>query len=248
MKFNFAGKTILITGASSGIGAALAREIVRRGGRVALLARREDALRGLASAIDPEAKCTSVHPCDVSNHGQIKKAITEVQQRWGEIDMAIFSAGIGHATRFKEFKAAQTEEIFRVNLFGMTNCLEFLLPEMLRRGKGHIVGISSLMAHFNSKWLAAYAASKSAVSDYLCSMQRALKKYGITTICVEPGFVRTAMTAENRHLPFLMEVEDAARRIVRGIERGKTMIRFPLPLSLGALANRLLPTRLRYLP
>ncbi len=248
MRFQFKEHVTLITGASSGIGAALAKTIVERDGRVALVARSKERLENLVSEIDPTGEKTSVHLCDVTDRQSAKTALQDVEKRWRRVDCAILNAGIGGPTSFREFDANHVREIYETNVFGVMHFVESALPLMQNNGGGVIVGVSSLAAHIPSAWVTAYASSKAALTHFLDGMRKKLKKQNIRVISVEPGFVKTPMTAENKNMFMAVEVEEAARIIADGIEKGKSVIRFPKLVAAFALFNRMLPVKIKFVP
>ncbi len=130
----------------------------------------------------------------------------------------------------------------RVNLIGAAYAIEAVLPEMLRRGRGHLVGVSSLAAYRGLPGSSGYCATKAGLSALLEALRPELKPRGIAVTTVHPGFVRTPMTAGAKHpQPFLMDVEPAARIIVRGIEAGRRRIDFPMPMVALMTLVRLMP-------
>ncbi len=221
------GKTVLITGASSGIGEALAVLLAKEGCRLLLVARRGEALQALADRIRPDAADVDVFVADVRDAERCAAATARMVEKWGRVDIAILSAGVGTFQRVNEFDASTANDIIGVNVTGVINGVAAVLPTMIRQRTGMIVGISSIAAHIVAPYSAAYSASKAAVSTLLRGLQLGLKRHGVKILIVEPGFVRTPMTAGNKRMPFLMEVDEAARRIVRALRREKGLIRFP---------------------
>ena len=142
-------------------------------------------------------------------------AIREVAARLGPVDLLVANAGVGAPTLLEPFNVAEMEKMFRVNTLGVVYAIEAVLPEMLRRGRGHLAAVSSLAAYKGLPGESAYCASKAAVNTFMEGLRIQLRGKGIavTTIC--PGFVRTPMTAVNEFpMPFVMEADEAARRIV----------------------------------
>ncbi|MBN1345141.1 MAG: SDR family NAD(P)-dependent oxidoreductase [Phycisphaerae bacterium] len=234
-------KVVLITGASSGIGEALAVALARHHCRLLLVARRGDVLNALADRLRPDADDVDVFVGDVVDADQCAAAVEKAVAKWGRIDVAILSAGLGIYRRVHEFEPAEAARMIQVNVNGVVNCVGALLPVMIRQQSGVIVGLSSLAAHFVSPVSAAYAASKAAVSTFLEGIGRGVGKYGIHVLTVEPGYIRTPMTRNNKKLPFIIEADDCAARIIRGIRRKRTLLRFPWQMMLLIRLTRIVP-------
>ncbi len=235
-------ETAVITGASSGIGRQLALELARRGTRVALLARRREALEAVRSEIEALGGRAAVATCDVRVRAEVASAAAEAGRELGSADLLIASAGIGVPVSALRFDAAKAEEVLRVNVLGALYAIEAVLPPMLARGRGHLVGISSLAAYRGFPESGPYCASKAALNLLLESLRVELLPRGIrvTTIC--PGFVATPMTEKNAFtMPFLVDVETAAQRIVRAIRKRRRVYRFPWPMAAAVGFLRLLP-------
>lgn len=231
-----------ITGASSGIGRAMAVEIARRGGDVALLARRRDALEETAAAVRAAGRHAAVAPCDVRDRDAVLAAFRAAEAVLGPADVLIANAGIGLPVSAARWDGRRVAEVLEVNVLGAVYAIEAVLPGMLERRTGRIAGISSLAAWRAFPAHAPYGASKAALNYVLESLRIELLSsgVGVTTIC--PGFIRTPMTAPNRfRMPFLMDADDAVRRILDAIAAGRRVYAFPWPLALGVRAARLLP-------
>jgi len=226
-------KRAFITGASSGIGAEMARELSRRGYALALVARRADLLAQLAS----ELPNTIAIPCDVTDSAAVHDAV----RRAGEIDIAIANAGVG-VTAWAAKSVADAEMMMRVNYFGMLYLFDAVIPAMMERRSGHFAGVASLAGLRGLPTSSGYSASKAAMQAFLDAARVELEPFGIRVTTVNPGFIETAMTEKNKFkMPFLMKADRAAKIIVDGIERGARIIEFPLPMSLGVRLTRMLP-------
>ena len=236
------GKTILLTGASSGTGLALSRLLAKEKVNLALLARREDILRQLADELKDSGSVVLPIKCDVSDNDQATRACREIQTRFGHVDIAIFNSGLSHRADVEDFKADIAREIFDVNVFGMLNFIGELLPDFMKRKGGTIVGVSSLADCRGFPKNRFYSASKAAVTTLLESLRVELKEHGIKVITVKPGFIKTPMTeAELYPKPFLMTPEKAAAVIIKGIKKEKAVIQFPLPVVLGSKLLKVMP-------
>lgn len=239
---SFANQVAVITGASTGIGHALARELASQGARVGLLARRQELLAQLADQIRQAGGTAAIAPADVGERGQLKAAIAELRQQLGPIDLLIANAGVGVSTRLDQSNIDDVERMVRVNLLGVIYSIEAVLPEMLQRGKGHLAAVSSLAAYKGLPGESGYCCTKAAVNAYLEGLRIQLKPLGIHVTCICPGFVQTPMTATHQfEMPFLMSAEEAARRILVGLRRRVGVLNFPWPMTLLLKASRWAP-------
>ena len=240
----FAGKVAVITGASSGIGRALAKVLVAQGVRVGVVARREDLLHELVQELHAEGGTTAAAAVDVKDRVAVGTAIQQLAAALGPIDLLIANAGMSQHTGAAEMNVPAVEEILRVNLLGMVYAIEAVLPGMISRGGGHIVGVSSLAAYKGLPGAAAYCASKAAMNAYLEALRIELQPVGVAVTTVCPGFVRTAIVANQPRLPFLMEPREAATRIVRALRKRPATVAFPWPMVALMRLARWLPDSL----
>lgn len=237
-------KVVIITGASSGIGEALAILLAGHGCKLLLVARRKEVLESLAERIRPDAADVAVFVADVCDPEQCSAAAAAAVEKWGRIDITILSAGMGTYRRLHEFDAAECGDMINVNVNGVINGVGAVLPTMMEQKSGTIVGLSSLAAHFVSPISSGYAASKAAVSTFLEGIRRGVGKYNINVLTIEPGYIRTPMTRKNKKLPFIIEAEDCAERIIRGIRGRKTVLRFPWAMLMMIRLSNLVPSGL----
>jgi short-subunit dehydrogenase len=238
----FTDQVVVITGASSGIGWAMALELARTGAKVGLIARRRDKLEELAATIRQAGGSAALAVADVAERGQTHEAIGEVRRQLGPIDLLIANAGVGAPTQLNPLNIQEVERMFRVNLFGVVYSIEAVLPEMLTRGRGHLAGISSLAAYKGLPGESAYCASKAGLNAYLEGLRIQLRPHNIAVSTVCPGFVATPMTAVFEFkMPFVMDAETAARRIVRALARRRKVYNFPLTTTLLMKLTRWLP-------
>ena len=193
---DLAGKTVLITGASSGIGWETARAFARRGCRVALAARRKEKLTALASSLREMGTETLVISCDVRDRGQAKKAVEEVVRRWGRLHILINNAGISDLQSFDRQDLDRIEDVFNTNILGTVYTTHAALAHMRENGEGHIVNVSSMAGLVGVPWMAAYSSSKFAIVGLTEALRRELHGSGIRLTAFCPGTVDTAMTAE----------------------------------------------------
>jgi len=231
-------KRAIITGASSGIGAALARELSRRGYAVALLARRGDLLRDLARDI-PNAVAVE---CDVADRDSVKRAVAEAG---GEFDLALANAGVGVPSHATKFNIDEAEQMVRVNILGTMYLFDAVVPSMIERKSGHFAAVASIAGLRGLPTSSVYSATKAAIQAFLEASRIELAPYDVAVTIVNPGFIATPMTEKNRFkMPFLMTAEEAARVIADGLERRKRVVEFPRPMSLLMRATRLVPDAL----
>jgi short-subunit dehydrogenase len=236
---------VWLTGASSGIGEALVSPLVRSGVRLAVTARRQDRLEEIARIARRSDRELLVVPADVTDRDGVHRAARTIEEHLGGIDLAIFNAGIGRRIRVESFSAEDFVEVMRTNLFGVLYGVEAVLPGMLARGSGRIAAVASLAGDLAAPTLAGYGTSKAAVIHALESLRFDLAPHRIGVTLINPGYVRTPMTASNAFwMPGLLDADKAAAIIVRGLARDQNEIHFPARLSWTLKALRLLPAPL----
>jgi short-subunit dehydrogenase len=231
---------VFITGASSGIGAALAREYAARGALLGLTARRRELLDQMAGSLKTTV---SVYPLDVRDVDALRNAAVDFIQCYGPPDVVIANAGVSAGTLTEEAEDLPVfQEIMDVNVMGMVNTFHAFLPKMHTRNSGTLVGIASVASARGLPGASAYSASKAAALRYLESLRVELYGSGVrvTTIC--PGYIKTAMTAENPYpMPFILDVDEAARRFVRAIDAQKSLVTIPWQMGIVRYLLRRLP-------
>ena len=240
---NFAGKVAVVTGASTGIGAELARQLAAQGAKVAMIALPEQILDDAARSIADSGGVVRALGVDVADQGGIGKALGDVSATFGPVDLLILNAGIGRVTTVEQFSARPFEEMVRVNLLGAIYALEATLPSMLSRRSGHIAGMSSLSSLRGQPVFSGYCTTKAALATLLEGLRIELQPYGISVTTVRPGFVRTPMTAAFAAPRFLIEVEPAARVILAAIAAGRAEINFPWQWAVISEVLKWLPNR-----
>ena len=234
-------RTVWITGASTGIGRALAVALAGEGIRVAASARSADVLARLATDHPGIAPL----PLDVTDAAAMALAARSIEGTMGPIDLAVFNAGIWEPMSARSFSSAKAARSMAVNYQGVVNGIEAVLPSMLARGAGHIALVASVAGYRGMGPTAAYGPTKAAVINLAETLRNDLKVRGITVSVVNPGYVETPMTSVNKFpMPFLVSAEDAAARIVRGLRRRKFEIAFPWQLVTLMKLGRLMPNRL----
>ncbi|MFC2134592.1 SDR family NAD(P)-dependent oxidoreductase [Bacteroidota bacterium] len=243
--YTFAGKTILITGASSGIGKALAFELAKENCNLILIARRKKLLNDLKRELrDFRIKVTPVK-CDVGKKADVAAAYKEIKKEHDKIDIAILNAGVSRRITLRKYDSKIAEETFGANVMGIIYWIEQLLPDFLKRKAGWIVGISSIADGRGYSGSGYYCASKAAVTNYLEGLSIEAKAHGIKVTTVRPGFVITPMTNNNKYpMPFILSPEKAAKIILNGLQKKKRLIQFPLRLVLMSKLIELMPDRI----
>ena len=235
-------RVAVITGASSGIGEELSRELSRQGWSVGLIARRDDRLAALAGEIRRGGGRAAVAVADVSDRAAVSAAFDGIGRELGPIELMIANAGIGKPDYLNPFTVEDIEQMVRVNLLGVVYSISAVLPQMIQRRAGHIAAVSSAGAYKGMPGSAGYCASKAAVNTLLEGLRIQLREYGISVTTICPGFVRTPMTDVNKfRMPWLLEPDVAARRIVRALKRRKKVYNFPWQTALLMKTLRWLP-------
>ncbi|PTW54332.1 short-subunit dehydrogenase [Breoghania corrubedonensis] len=236
-------KTVWITGASSGIGLELARLFDDRADHVAVSARSSDKL------VDLAANATNIHgyAVDVTDAEAVSACVSEVEDRGGNIDLAVLNAGAWALMSVDEFDLAAVRTGVEVNFMGVMNALNALLPRMLARGRGHIAIVASVAGYRGLPRSLAYGPTKAALINLAETLNTELAPRGIMVSVVNPGFVDTPMTRDNPFpMPGLIGARQAAEYIVSGLERGKFEIAFPRFFAAQMKLLRLLPNWLYF--
>lgn len=229
---NWNDKVVFITGASSGIGEALAVEFARRGASLGLLARREDVLKELAAKVESAGGKALALPADVTDAEAVKEAAARLKDKFGRIDVLIANAGIGGTSDTRMMDVDHVTKIISINLIGAVNSVAAVIPIMLDQRSGHIVGISSLAGYRGLPKSSAYCASKAGMTAFFESVRIDLTGSGIDVSTISPGFIKTPLTSGRANkMPYLMELEDGIRKIMWAIERRKKFYAFPWQLA-----------------
>ncbi len=240
---SLAPKSVLITGASSGIGASLARELVRRGARVGLLARRRERLRALAEELRGAGGQAAWARGDVTDGAGLRRALDALAAELGGADVVVANAGYAHPEPPHLLAPGDALRVYDVNLLGALRAIDWALPRFLAAGAGHVVGVASVASYFGFPDSASYCGSKAALRIHLQALRVSLVPYGIAVTTVCPGFVKSELTQRVRYrMPWLWETDRAARKIADAIERRRGEVVFPWQLKLAVgVARRLLP-------
>lgn len=236
----FADQVVLITGAGSGLGKQLALLLAEEGAAIAAVDLAEQPLHLLEKQLQGKRIAWAV--ADVTDRATLQPAVARLAEELGPISLLIANAGIGRETASLDFHGEDVEAQVRVNLIGVANSIETVLPGMLSRKRGHIVAISSLASYRGLPKMAGYCASKAGVNALLEGLRIELRPYHITVTTICPGWMRTPLT-ENLDVPKpqMMEVEDAARRIVEAIRQRRDFFAFPASIVRRLRLARWLP-------
>lgn len=193
----FSGKVALVTGGGRGIGAEIARSLAREGASIAVSARTESEVRGVAEAIGKAGGRAEYFVADLSQPAEARLLVSKVEAAMGGIDFLVNNAGVASSAPVGKISLDEWNRIFAINVTATFLCTQAALPRMIDRGSGRIVNIASVAARFGARYIAAYAASKHAVLGFTRCLAAEVAAYGITANAVCPGFVDTEMVAES---------------------------------------------------
>lgn len=230
----------LVVGASSGMGAAIVRELVRRGWRVAALARREPELAALRAECGPERVLVRAH--DVRRVDEVPALFEELVRELGGLELLVYAAGIMPRVGPQEFDSEKDREILLVNTLGAIAWCNPAAEYFQASRAGTIVGIGSIAGDRGRKGNPVYGASKAALKHYLEALRNRLSDFGVRVCTIQPGFVATPMTASLGPLPGIVSAEAAARTIVDYARRGSGVRYVPFKWLLVSLVIRNIPS------
>ena len=221
----------LVVGASGGLGQALARELAAQGWRVALLARRQAVLEGLAHDLNARhgPDTARAYPRDVTDYDAVGPTFRQILQDMGRLDAVLYGAGVLHPTAEAEFDFAKDRVMLEVNLTAAVAWLDQAATLFHMLGRGHIVGISSVAGDRGRVGMPAYHAAKAGLTTYLESLRNRLTRHGVHVLTVKPGFIDTPMlqTARPKKVFWVASPEQVARDVVRAMRRRKQVIYTP---------------------
>jgi NAD(P)-dependent dehydrogenase (short-subunit alcohol dehydrogenase family) len=233
-------KSLVITGASSGLGLALAQHYLEQGAVVGAIARRADLLESLSARFPRQVRC---YPLDVRDAAAMQAAARDFIAHAGVPDIVIANAGvsIGTLTRYAE-DADVFRHVMDINVLGAVNTFHPFVQAMREAGRGRLAGIASVAGFRGLAGAGAYSASKAALISYLESLRLELHGSGVRVVTVCPGYIKTPLTDINPYpMPFILEAGEAARRIARVIESGRSFAVVPWQMALAGRALKLLP-------
>ncbi len=247
-----AGATALVTGASSGIGASVARALVAAGSRVALVARRRDKLESLAAELAPGRSAPFV--CDVRDPPQIAATVDAVASTFGPVDLLVNNAGIGRYLSFLESDAEDVAAVFETNLHAALHFTRAVLPGMLARRRGHVVNVASIAARIGSRNHTIYCASKFALAGFTESLALELEGCGVGVTLVNPGIIDTPFFEHASFASFpagararAIPADRVASAIVRAVARDAAEVTIPPTYAIGTLLKTAAPGLFRRL-
>jgi len=231
---------VFITGASSGLGAALAAHYAARGAVLGLASRRTENLAEVAAVLSP---APAIYAVDVGDPAAIAAAAADFCSRHGTPDIVIANAGISAGTRCGNPQdIAVLERVLRTNVLGLAATLAAFARPMRERGSGTLAGIASVAGFRGLPGNGAYSASKAAAINWLEALRVELHGSGVRVVTVCPGYIETPLTAVNRFpMPFLLSAGDAARRVARAIESGRSLAVLPWQMRLTFILLRRAP-------
>lgn len=243
-------KVIVITGASSGIGEQLAYLIAEKGAKPVLLARSLDKLEQISIHIEKKTGNKPVfYQLDVSDLEQVKEVFRAIQKQTGHIDVLVNNAGFGIFDTFHESNLNDVKGMFEVNVIGLMACIQAVLPDMLKRGSGHIINVASQAGKLATAKSSGYAASKHAVLGLTNSLRMETLGTGIHVTAVNPGPIKTNFfnhadksgTYVKNVERYMLSPEYVARKIVQAIERPKREVNLPRWMNAGSVLYQLFP-------
>ena len=234
-------KKIWITGASSGIGKALAEKFASEGWRVAVSARRKEILDEMA-----QNENISSYPLDVTDQDQINEVFAKIINDFGSLDLCVFSSGTYDPKLEKEINIKQNKYVMETNFFGVLYCIKSVEKYFKDKKDGHISIVSSIAAYRGLPNSSGYGPSKAALTNLTESLYFDFKKYNVRISLISPGFIKTPLTDKNEFpMPFIKSPKFAAEKIFNGLTKSKDFeIHFPKALTLLLKFLRILPYRL----
>ena len=246
MKGSVQNKVVVLTGASSGVGAATARVLAEKGAIVVLAARSMDKLNKVAAELRGKHEVVRL---DVTNEEQVNEAVRSIHERFGRIDVLVNNAGFGEFVAFPEAKLAQFREMMDVNYLGVVRCCQAVYPYMREAGAGHIVNVASIAGKLATSKSTAYSASKHALLGFTNALRQDLKGTGIKVSAVNPGPIDTPFfdraDPEGTYVrnlgSFMLKPEQVANAIAKVIERVTPEKDMPFISGFGAKLFQLFP-------
>jgi hypothetical protein len=234
-------RSVFLTGANSGIGAALAQYYAAQGATLGLFARRQAPLEALVAGLP--AGAATAYAGDVRDADALARAAADFVTRFGVPDVVIANAGVSRGALTENVEDLPVfRSVFDTNVLGVVHTFHPFLAAMREQRRGALVGIASIAGFRGLPGSGAYSASKAAAITYLESLRLELAGSGVAVVTICPGYIRTAMTAKNPYpMPFLLDADKAAPLIARAIERRKRFYVFPWPMALVGRVLRLLP-------
>lgn len=236
-------KIVLLTGASSGIGEALAYAMAERGAVVGLLARREELLKPIAEKIKQTGGTARYFICDVTEKEKLFNAAERLRNEFGRIDIMIANAGIGgNNAETRRLEPDAVAKVININLIGAVNSVAAVLPQMLEGKSGQLVAISSLAGIRGLPKSAAYSASKAGMTAFFESVRLDVQHKGIDVTIIQPGFIKTPLTSgRSNKMPFILELEDSIPMFLDAVENKRKFAAFPWQLAYFVKLGKIFP-------
>jgi len=237
------GKVVFLTGASSGIGEGIALALAKKGATLGLLARREELLKDLAVRCEAAGGAARVFAADVTDYDAVRSAADALRNEFGFIDVLIANAGIGgNSSDTRALQPQAVKTLVDINFLGAAYSVHAVLPEMLERGSGHLVAVSSLAGLRGLPLSAAYSGSKAGMAAFFESVRIDVQDRGVAVTIIYPGFIKTPLTSgREARMPFIMELDDAVPHFIRAIESRKKFAYFPWQLASVARLGKFFP-------
>ncbi|MFT5645232.1 MAG: NAD(P)-dependent dehydrogenase (short-subunit alcohol dehydrogenase family) [Janthinobacterium sp.] len=243
---NWSGQHVWVIGASTGIGAATVAMLLAQGAHVTLSARNEERLRQVAADAGA-GPATLIVPLDVCEHASVQRAAAAILAQWPRIDLVLIVAGGYNKMRADSFDLAAASALIDLNLRGVFHCLDVVLPQLLRQGAGGIGIVASVAGYGGLPKALVYGPTKAALINLTESLYFDLHPRGIGVYQINPGFVDTPLTAGNDFkMPALMSAQDAAAKLLDGLQRGQFHIHFPRRFTNFLRLAQLLPYRMYF--
>lgn len=239
-------KTVFLTGASSGIGEALAVAMAAKGAIIGLVARREELLNELKEKCEAAGGTARTFACDVTDSDALHKAADDFRSEFGHIDIMIANAGIsGNNQPTRDYEPDAVKQVIDINLLGAVNAIHAVVPQMIERRSGHLVAIASLAGIRGLRKSAAYCASKAGMIAFFESVRLDVLHQGLDVTIIQPGFIKTPLTSGRHHkMPYLMELDDAVPLFMKAIENKSKFAAFPWQLAAFVRLGKIFPASL----
>lgn len=244
------GKTVIVTGASGGIGRHIAREVAKRGANTIIIARQLDKLMRLKAEIDMQFD-VDVHPfaLDIGDMAAVKETFEAIKLNWPTVDGLVNNAGFGIFDYFTEASIEDMKKMFEVNVLGMMAATRMMLPKMLQQGEGHIINIASIAGKLATPKSSVYAATKSAVIGFSNGLRMEVAGKGVMVTVVNPGPIKTNFfrvadpegTYTANVARWMIEPERVAEKVAAAFGTKKREVNLPLLMSTGARLYQLFP-------